>query len=220
MPVYRTVVWDMDGVLVDSERHWSDTEDFFLKEALPDWDEFDESLLVGRSLSDVYTLLSRDYGLSMSEEEFHRKYNERAKEIYSEHAELMPNAEFVLQSLSGEGVRQVLASSSTHEWIGYAMERFGVDRYFELIVSADDVAGKGKPAPDIYEYVCHRIKEPKGRILVVEDSGPGMEAAHAAGLDVALYPSQGNSTEGRITEVEFLIHDLLEILLIQQGSEG
>ena len=219
MALFTTIIWDMDGVLVDSERHWDEMENFFLKEAIPEWERFDTSLLVGRSLHDIYDLLTEEYGLAMSREEYVQKYNRRAKTIYGEKADLMPNAESALQILSTEGAVQALVSSSTREWIGYAMERFKLGKYFEVIISSDDVKGKGKPAPDIYEHACWKLDIGKENILVIEDSEPGVTAAKHAGLAVALYPSKENMESEFQQQADYVIHDLLEVPLLRQQGQ-
>ncbi len=214
MAVFEFVIWDMDGVLVDSERHWDTKEDFFLARALDNWNKFDESRLIGRSLPDIYKMLREEMNLQMSYDEYREQYDATAKYIYSTKAELMPNALKTLEELSQAGIIQALVSSSTHRWIGYAIEQFGIKQYFTEIISSDDVDGKGKPAPDIYEYACKKLRASKNKILVVEDSVPGIQAAKNAGLIVAGYTGaqHGQHPVGADVEIDNLsqIPDLVK----------
>lgn len=218
MTAFHYVIWDMDGVLVDSERHWDTKDDFFLARELDNWSEFDESRLIGRSLSDIYQMLKGEMDLQMSYEEYRKNYDATANQIYSTKAELMPNAQHTLATLKQSGITQALVSSSTHRWIGYALDQFGIGEYFAKIISSDDVEGKGKPAPDIYEFACAELNAPKEAILVVEDSIPGIQAAKSAGLTVAGYTGAKHGQHPANADIE--IDDLQEVLrLVESGIE-
>lgn len=205
----HTVIWDMDGVLVDSERHWDALDSFFLEEIVPQWDQFDEDLLTGRSIKDIHEMLTRDYGLDMDFESYVAHYNQVAKKIYSEKAELMPHARETLSTIAELGARQALASSSYHAWIGYAMEQFAIGKYFEKIVSAEDVDGTGKPAPDIYIETIRQLNAQPDDTIVIEDSAVGIQAAKAAGLTVIGYQSDVN--EQNLSNAHTTVRDLRQI---------
>lgn len=216
MSAFHFVIWDMDGVLVDSERHWDTKDDFFLARELDNWSEFDESRLIGRSLADIYAMLRKEMDLQMSYDEYRENYDATAKHIYSTKAELMPNAMKTLESLKQMGITQALVSSSTHRWIGYALDQFGIAEYFTKIISSDDVDGKGKPAPDIYKYACAQLNASQDEILVIEDSIPGIQAAKQAGLTVAGYTGAKHGQHPADADIE--IDDLREVLrLVESG---
>ncbi|MCF7803663.1 MAG: HAD family phosphatase [Candidatus Marinimicrobia bacterium] len=215
-PKYRTVIWDMDGVLIDSERHWNSLDSLFLEDVVNDWEAFDQSRLVGRSLGDIYELLAEEYGISISKDEYLREYNRVARRIYGEKASLMPNVQQTLHEIDALGVAQCLASSSSREWIGYALERFPLGEFFDHIVSADDVGGRGKPDPAIYEYTCKTMACTKDATIVIEDSEPGVKAAQGAGLTVIGYSHKDNTQS--LESAEFHVSDLLEIPEIVSGA--
>ena len=201
---------------MDSERHWDTKDDFFLARELDNWSEFDESRLIGRSLSDIYAMLREEMDLQMSYEEYRKNYDATARHIYSTKAELMPNAMKTLESLKQMGITQALVSSSTHRWIGYAIHQFGIADYFAKIISSDDVNGKGKPAPEIYEFACEQLNASKDEILVVEDSVPGIQAAKSAGLTVVGYTGAKHGQHPANADIE--IDDLQEVLrLVKSG---
>jgi HAD superfamily hydrolase (TIGR01509 family) len=206
----------MDGVLVDSERHWDQLDSFFLEDIVPQWDQFDEDLLTGRSIKDIHDMLSADYGLEMDFATYVEHYNRVARKIYGEKADLMPYVRETLSAIAELGVRQALASSSYHTWIGYAMEQFGIREYFEEIISAEDVDGTGKPAPDIYLEAIRRLNADPADVLVVEDSAVGVQAARAAGLTVAGYQSEIN--QQNLENAHTTITDLRQVpALLETG---
>ncbi len=211
-PVFSIVIWDMDGVLIDSERYWSDEEFFFLKEAVPDWGEVDESLFVGRSIDGMYEILTRRYHLEMDYKEYRENYDQMAERIYRQKAEIMPQACEALASLEEKQIQQILASSSPHTWIKTALERFRLGPFFEAVISADDVGGRGKPYPDIYQYTCEQLDQPTSTMIVIEDSIAGVEAAHGAGLNVLGFISEENTQN--LQQADGIIHDLREIIRI------
>ena len=216
MNTFTHVIWDMDGVLVDSERHWNTGENFFLAEEIDDWGNFDQSRLVGRSLRDIYEMLREEYDLTLTYKEYESKYNAVAEKVYRHEADLMPHARDVLIDLQGRNTVQLLVSSSTHYWIQMAVDRFHLKQYFKYIISAEDVGGKGKPAPDIYNYASDKLSAAKRSILVIEDSKPGVKAAQNAGLQVIGYdPEATGVLTGLAPEI---IHDLREVLPVVQSG--
>lgn len=209
MPRYTTIIWDMDGVLVDSERYWSDEDFFFLKRAVPDWNQVDESLFVGRGVDDMYRLLTDRYGMTLAYDEYRREYHQVAERVYYQKASLMPFARDTLQRLRAEAYNQVLVSSSPREWIRMALDRFDLGGYFSRIISADDAGGWGKPDPGIFEYALTEIGASRAALLVVEDSPAGVQAARGAGLTVIGFrPEEG---AGTLNEAHLVIHDLRRI---------
>ena len=206
----------MDGVLVDSERHWDGLDSFFLEKVVPEWDQFDENLLTGRSIKDIHDMLTSDYGLDMDFESYVGHYNQVAKKIYGEKAELMPHARETLSAIAELGVRQALASSSYHAWIGYAMQQFSLRDYFEKIISAEDVGGAGKPAPDIYLEAIRQLNVNPDHVLVVEDSAVGVQAAKTAGLTVVGYQSELN--DQNLGHAHTTVMDLRQVpVLLESG---
>lgn len=217
MSQFEHVLWDMDGVLLDSERHWDTGNKFFLASEIKSWDQFDQSRLVGRSLLDTYHIFKNEYNLQMSYQEYESKFNAAAREVYSKRANLMPHARDVLNELQATNIGQSIVSSSTHHWINMAVNRFNLKQYFSCIISAEDVNGRGKPVPDIYLFAQSKLNIPTEELLVVEDSIPGIQAALAAGLTVIGYAPMGtNNLHNYAVQV---ITDLREIPnIINRGS--
>ncbi|HKJ69906.1 MAG TPA: HAD family phosphatase [bacterium] len=211
-PVFSIVIWDMDGVLIDSERYWADEDFFFLRRAVHDWEQVDEALFVGRSIDGMYELLTNQYQLQMDYQEYCEHYDQVAKRVYMEKAALMPHAYEVLTSLKERHIQQILVSSSPHKWIEFAMDRFRLKTFFDTIISADDVGGRGKPHPDIYQYTREQLNQPISAIIAIEDSSAGVEAAHGAGLTVVGFQPEESTQD--LQQADGLIQDLRPVVRI------
>jgi HAD superfamily hydrolase (TIGR01509 family) len=181
------ILFDMDGVLVDSQRHWEAfEEEYVLEDLLADVPDVDRSAITGRSVWDVHAHLVDTYGLDVSEAEFLDAYRDRAREIYFERTSVTPGVADLIDALSDEGYPVGIVSSSPREWIGWVVEALEVGP-LDVIWSAEDVEGPGKPAPRIYEAAADRLGVDPARCLVVEDSETGIAAAAAAGAYVIGY---------------------------------
>src|SRR5438874_11113109 len=86
--VLHAVIFDMDGVIVDSERQWKVLEGFFLQSLIPTWSSADQDRIIGLSVHDLYRLLVSEYDLTQAKEQFLDLYFEMAKEIYGQKASL------------------------------------------------------------------------------------------------------------------------------------
>lgn len=181
----RAVVFDMDGVIVDSEAQWKALEQAFYQSALPAWREEYHEQLVGLGVEDVYDLLVREHGLSMGKVEFLDRSDEVARKVYLERVECAEGFLDLARGLKHRRIRTAIASSSPERWIRLVVERFALSPLLDAVVSADDVGGKTKPRPDIYLETAARLDLPTGECLAIEDSSVGLLAAKRAGLKTA-----------------------------------
>lgn len=181
------VLFDMDGVIVTSEDYWVvyEEEELF-PDAVPDHD-VDLTETSGMNFREIYDYLDDEYGTAISREEWIERFHEAAEEIYTEHVDLLPGFRDLLADLRERDVAVALVSSSPHAWIDLVLERFALEDAFDAVVSADDVAADGKPAPDVYEYAADEVGEPAVACVAVEDSENGVEAAARAGTTVVGY---------------------------------
>jgi HAD superfamily hydrolase (TIGR01509 family) len=172
----------MDGVLVDSELHWKQVEGYFLHSLVPGWLPEDQEKIIGLSVHSVYEMLVADYGLKSTKEAFLKRYHDMAREIYQKRVSLIKPFPHLLKVLKEHGVPTALASSSPRLWIGMMLDRFNLGDSFDVVISADELAGKGKPAPDIYLLTARRLDVEPEECLVIEDSRNGVLSAKAAGM--------------------------------------
>ena len=185
---YDLVIFDNDGVLVDSEPISNTILSQYLTE-LGHPTTYEESLrdYMGAAVHRVHDLVRERSGKELPagfEETLHGR-------IFAEfERELRPvrGVEDVLGKLVADGVPYCVASSGTHERIGVTHRRTGLDEWFEdeWIFSSQDV-GKGKPAPDLFLYAAQQMGVAPERCVVVEDSPLGLQAANAAGMDVLAF---------------------------------
>ena len=184
------VLFDMDGVLVDSERFWHAFEDdWVFAEATEGTPERDE--ITGRNYREIYDYLTEEYGTTVSKEEFIARYDEHAMEVvYGDGVTLMDGAEQLFEDLRGE-CKVAIVSSAPQAWISVVRERFDLDP-LDLVLSADDIDDPGKPEPYIYEHAAAELGFTPEDCVVVEDSYNGVLAASRAGTYVLAYRTPEN----------------------------
>ena len=208
-PVHA-VIFDMDGVIVESESHWKTFERDFLPSLLPGWSQADQPNILGLGLYDLYTLLSSEYRLQQTRDQFVRWYHERAKEIYGQHVSLTEGFSDLLSLLNQHGILVGLASSSPRNWIDLVLHRFGLQDCFQAVVSADEVEGKGKPEPAIYLLTAQRLGVPTARCIAVEDSKNGLLSAKQAGM-FCIGLRNGLNEEQDLSQADLIIHRFAEL---------
>ena len=185
------LLFDMDGVVVDSEDYWHAAEREELLPAVlsgevPDLDE-----ITGMPYREIYDYLDAHYETTVSKAEFVQLYDETAETVYRERVELLDSFQEIREAAREAGVPVGLVSSSPPDWMGYVLERFGLE--FDLVLSDDDVPGPGKPEPHIYEAAAERLEMAPENCVAVEDSRNGSLAAERAGMTVVGYRVQHNA---------------------------
>lgn len=180
--MYTGVVFDFDGVLYDSEKHWEDVENRYLLARMPNWDPADHKYLLGRPVPEVYAFL-RDRGLAISEVQYAHEYHQMAMQLYASVAKPLENIDALLHALVERGAKIAIASSSKRVWIDTALLHNKLAIPIDNIVCGDDASvARGKPAPDIYLRAAELLHEDASRLIAIEDSKNGVASAKAAGL--------------------------------------
>jgi HAD superfamily hydrolase (TIGR01509 family) len=221
----RAMIFDMDGVLVDSELHWKQVEGYFLHSLVPGWRPQDQEKIIGLSVHSVYEMLVADYGLKGTKEEFLKRYHEMAREIYQKRVSLIKPFPHLLKVLKARGVPTALASSSPRLWIGMMLDRFNLGDSFDVVISADELEGKGKPAPDIYLLTARRLGVEPVECLVIEDSRNGVLSAKAARMYCIGFRN-GFNEEQELSEADEVLDSadkiadrVLSLLAIREGEK-
>ncbi len=174
------VIFDMDGVIVDSEIHWKTTEGYFLQSLIPTWNMSDQDRIIGLGVHDVYTILVNTYHFQQPKAQFLAIYQEMANEIYGQKVSLMEGFAELLSNLNDNNIPVALASSSPSSWINIMLQRFSLRESFKVVVSADELAGEGKPSPAIYLHTAKRLGIRPDRCIAIEDSKNGVLSAKKA----------------------------------------
>ncbi|MCP3822138.1 HAD family hydrolase [Streptomyces sp. A3M-1-3] len=182
---YDLVIFDNDGVLVDSEPISNALLAGYLSE-LGHPTTYEESLrdFMGSAMHRVHDLVLDRTGRRLPDD-FDDTFHARVFAAFERELKPVTGVTDVLGWLVESGVPYCVASSATHERIGVGHRTTGLDEWFEeeWIFSSQDV-GRGKPAPDLFLHAAERMGVPAERCVVIEDSLPGVQAARAAGMDV------------------------------------
>ncbi len=207
----KAVVWDMDGVIVDSEHQWRLCEAELFRRYVAKWGDEDHDKIVGMGVEDLYLHLVKNYGVKGSLEAFLKECHELASLVYGKRVSITKGFREAIEDLRRNGLKLGLASSSPRAWIDQVLERFELKGKFEAEACADDVPkGRTKPEPDLYLLACARLGiEPKDA-LAVEDSVYGVAAAKRAGLLCAAFRS-GHNDEQDLKKADFEVRALSEL---------
>ncbi|MEU8778494.1 HAD family hydrolase [Streptomyces sp. NPDC048606] len=193
---YELVIFDNDGVLVDSEPLANSILATYLTElGFPT--TYEESLrdYMGAAVHRVHDLVYERTGRRLPEE-FDHTLQERVAAAFEREVRAVPGVTELLGELSALGIPYCVASSGSHARIRAGQSGAGLGEWFEeeWIFSAEDV-GKGKPAPDLFLHAADMMGVAPARCVVIEDSPLGVEAARAAGMDVfgftSMTPAEG-----------------------------
>ncbi len=181
------VVFDLDGLLLDTEQVWDEVREALTRERGGRWHDGAQADMMGMSSTEWSRYMHDELGLAEPPEELNRLVVERMEERYRERLPLIDGAVDAVRRISAQWPLG-LASSSNRELIDLALELMGVADLFRATVSSEEVE-RGKPAPDVYLEAARRLGVAPERIVAVEDSGAGIGAAKAAGMRVIAIPN-------------------------------
>ncbi len=204
------VIFDCDGVLVDSERLAIALDIAAVREL--GWEITEAEVLgnfIGRSERDVHAAIEGRIGRALTDE-WRQRWDAEFRRVLAEELEPVPGVHAAIEAVSALGVASCVASSGSHEKMRQTLGRTGLwDHFAGRIFSATEVA-HGKPAPDLFLYAAARMGFPAHRCVVVEDSRFGVAAAKAAGMAVVGYA--GGVTPGHhLTEADVVITDMAKL---------
>jgi HAD superfamily hydrolase (TIGR01509 family) len=181
------VIFDLDGVLVDSEQLWNQAKEALVRAAGGHWREDAPRAMMGMSSLEWSAYLRDELGVSRDPADINRAVVSRIDELYREKLPLLPGAVEAVRTL-GDRWPLGLASSSNREIIDLALDLAGISGCFSVTVSSEEVQ-RGKPAPDVYLEVARRLAINPAGCVAVEDSSNGLRSAAAAGLAVIAVPN-------------------------------
>ncbi|MEU7015356.1 HAD family hydrolase [Streptomyces sp. NPDC046385] len=185
---YDLIIFDNDGVLVDSEPISNTILAGYLTE-LGHPTSYEESIrdYMGSAMHRIHELVEERSGKRLPAE-FDEVFHQRVFDGFQRELEPVAGAAEVLERFADAGVPYCVASSGSHERIRVGHRKTGLDVWFRdgTVFSAEDV-GRGKPSPDLFLHAAARMGVAPERCAVVEDSGLGVQAAVAAGMDVYGY---------------------------------
>jgi len=185
--VIEAVVFDLDGVLLDSEQVWDEVREQLVKERGGRWRDQAHTEMMGMSSVEWSRYMHDELGVSDPPEEISKEVVRRLAEVYRERLPLIDGAVEAVERLAARWPLG-LASSSNRELIDLVLELSGLARFFRVTVSSEEVP-RGKPAPDVYLEAARGLGVPPENCAAVEDSRNGIRAAKAAGMRVIAIPN-------------------------------
>ena len=217
----KAVIFDMDGVIVDSEKQWQVAEGPFFKRLIRTWTDHDHQQIVGLGVVELYHWLVEKHGINQSKEEFLAECHVLAEDVYGRKSSFTDGINAFLRRLEKRGTKVGLASSSPRNWIDIVLKRFDLEREFAAVASGDETPGRTKPEPDLYLLCAKRLGvEPKD-CVAIEDSVPGVRAAKAAGMRCAAFRNGHNDAlDLSAADFEFTDFARLEGLLYREKERS
>ncbi|MBI4376584.1 MAG: HAD-IA family hydrolase [Elusimicrobia bacterium] len=206
----KAVVFDMDGVIIDSELQWRLATPELLGEIARRWDPEHDGHVVGFGVVDLYEWLVETYGLKETKESFLSRSDAMARDIYGSRVTLSDGFLEFATHLKTRGLGLAIASSSPRHWIEMVLRRFSLSSLLGTVVSADDVGGKTKPEPDTYLMAARKLGIAPDLCLAIEDSSRGVAAAKRAGMLCAGFRS-GNNPEQNLSEADIEIRGFKDL---------
>ena len=183
----EAVVFDLDGILIDSEHVWDEVRRQLAEERGGRWNENASRDMMGMSSLEWSRYMHDVVGLKEEPEEISAEVVRRLEDRYRRELPLIAGAEQAVERIA-ERWPLALASSSNRELIDLVLESSGLGRYFQASVSSEEVA-RGKPSPDVFLQAALRLGAEPTRCAAVEDSENGILAAKAAGMRTIAIPN-------------------------------
>jgi len=185
--VIEAVVFDLDGVILQTEEVWDEVRGCYVVERGGRYDEEAQRAMMGMSAPEWSRYLAGELGVPGTPEEISADIVRLMEERYREALPLIPGAVEAVERLASRWPLG-LASSSNRPLIDTALALSGLDRFFTATVSSEEVA-RGKPAPDVYLEAARRLGVDAERCTAVEDSHSGIRSAKAAAMRVLAIPN-------------------------------
>ena len=203
------VIFDMDGLLIDSEGVWDDVRESLAHERGGRWHPGAQRDMMGMSSPEWSRYMHDRIGLRESPEEINRIVVERMVQRYAEGPPWIPGALDAVRA-TAELFTLGLASSSNRELIDLALEAGGIAPLFRATVSSEEVA-RGKPAPDVYLEAARRLGVAPEACVAVEDSHNGIRSAKAAGMTCVAVPNPHFPPGDAVDDADVVLGSVTEL---------
>jgi HAD superfamily hydrolase (TIGR01509 family) len=215
---FRAVIFDLDGVLADSEPWWNEIDKKLLGEyGVVYRGEYHRNVL-GVSYQLAVEFYKKAFGLTAPTEELMRRRGEIAAEFFANRVGLFPSTRQTLEHLRQMNLHLAVATSSVSASARPFLDRYQLTAFFNVIVTGDEIE-RGKPHPDIYLRAAEKLGVSATECLVIEDALSGIAAGKAAEMRVAAIPDT-RFVDAREYEKEanYLLRDLSEIPPLIQNA--
>ena len=204
------VIFDLDGVLLDSEAAWVKVKKEFTEETGGHWKEQAQWDMLGMSSIEWSRYMHDELGVPVPPEQISSAVADRLAQQYREQLPLLPGALEAVRSLARQWPLG-LASSSNRNVIDLVLQKAGLADAFEVTVSSEEVSA-GKPAPDVYLEAAKRLGIEPAECAAIEDSANGIRSAHAAEMAVIAIPNRDFPPDPEALALADVVIDSLEEL--------
>ena len=215
------VVFDLDGLLLETEEIWDEVREALARERGGRWSESAQRDMMGMSSPEWSRYMHDIVGLREPPEEINDLVVQRMAERYRSHLPLLPGAVQAVERIAARWALAV-ASSSNRQLIDLVLELSGLAKHFRATVSSEEVA-RGKPAPDVYVEAARRLGVEPTRAAAIEDSDAGIRSAAGAGMRVVAIPNRsfppGEEALARADVVVDSLADLTPEAVVANGGE-
>lgn len=187
---FDAIIFDMDGVIVDSENIWPQKQPSFIAQNFPEFPTSQCRDFMGQSAKGVYNIL-KEYNTNISEKIFLEMLHDFAiTEIYP-HSSLFPETKTLMEKVYTSH-KTAIASSALKKWVNIVVESHSLHPFFDVLVGSDDVGGASKPDPAVFLHAAEQLGVHPEKCLVIEDSKHGVLAGKKAGMQVFAFRSDSN----------------------------
>ena len=215
LPAFDAFIFDMDGVLIDSETFYTKMEQINFKQLGLNISHEEHITYQGTATDEMWKKIKAKHEVPYSIEELVKMTNDLTIPVFRnmEKMDPMQGVEKLLNKLKSRNIPLALASSSFPEVIEIVLDKTGLRGYFDAVVNCWMV-GKSKPAPDIFLLAAHKLNVPPEKCIVIEDSTNGITAAKSAGMFCIAYNGPGSEHQNQsnadiiITDYEVLSNSL------------
>jgi HAD superfamily hydrolase (TIGR01509 family) len=215
-------VFDLDGVVVDSEQVWDVVREQLTRDWGGRYDAAAQRAMMGMSSTEWSRYMHDELGLAQSPQEINDEVVRRMLATYEKELPLLPGAVEAIGRLRDAGLVLAVASSSNRALIDAVLRAAGVTELFATTVSSEEVA-RGKPSPDVYLEAARRLGLDPARCAAVEDSASGIRSAHAAGMHVLAFPNRHYPPPPEVLALADAVLPSLDALdagLVQESSRA
>jgi HAD superfamily hydrolase (TIGR01509 family) len=217
--VITTVVFDLDGVLIQSEEVWDSVREAYVRERGGRYDEEIQRAMMGMSSTEWSRYLHEAAGIPDAPEDINAEVVRRMLDAYERQLPLIDGAQDAVRRLAG-AFRLAVASSSNRPLIDGVLRAAELERFFEATVSSEEVA-HGKPAPDVYLEAARRLGVEPARCAAVEDSHGGIRSAKSAGMRVLAIPNASYPPDGEsLAQADVVLDSLADLTREKILSDG
>jgi HAD superfamily hydrolase (TIGR01509 family) len=210
--VTEAVVFDLDGVLLQSEEVWDAVRERYVREQGGRYDEDVQRAMMGMSAPEWSRFLHEDAGVWEDPEDINSEVVRRMLEAYRRELPLLPGAVTAVRR-AATAFPLALASSSNREVFEEVLELAGIAECFQATVSSEEVE-RGKPAPDVYLEAARRLGVAPERCTAVEDSHSGIRSAKSAGMRVVAIPNAAYPPDEETLELADVVVRSLDDLTV------